>query len=366
MRRRYGSIAIVSLIVIGVGLRGDYDPSTGSCDESVDARGKNARKALIIGIDGLSGEAFHKRAFVDNAAPALKSLAESGRYTVCESSVDERCALAHNGPKVNEAFKWRTASGWLSVITGVDSTKHGVASNQHMAEYDRTREQYPSFFRLLKESGFKTAAGGVSTFVSSPVLHPFGAFWIGTKWGVVDYENGMIAGKPAWEPSYIDYRYSTQKLFRMQDEKLDTWLSAMIECGDADLIMPVFDAVDGFGHDHGFGDNPGYMGAITELDERIGAILSRVEARARDRDERWLIVVTSDHGGHTDSRGGGNHTNHPKDQRIPFILAAIPTLPLTRLQYPVTQMDVFSTVLAWFGVEHGPVDGIAQGISPLF
>jgi len=362
VRRRCGSIVIIGLIVAGVGLQGDCDPSAGPCGAGEGARGKPVRKALIIGIDGLSGDSFHTRAFVDGAAPRLKSLAESGVYTVCESSDDERCAVAHNGPNVDEAFEWRTASGWLSVVTGVDSTKHRVASNDHMAEYDRTRERYPSFFRLLKERGFKTAAGGVSTFVSSPILHPFGVLWIGSKPGIVDYENGMDSGVPARTPSFIDYRYSTQKLFNRQDEKLTKWLSAMIECGDADLIMPVFDVVDALGHDHGYGDNPGYMGAITELDDRIGAILSLIDERVRNRDESWLIVVTSDHGGHTNPYGGGNHTTQPEDQRIPFIVSAIPPLPLAPLQYPVTQMDVFPTVLAWFGVEHSPVDGRVQGI----
>lgn len=140
------------------------------------------------------------------------------------------------------------------------------------------------------------------------------------------------------------------------------WLIQLIECGDADAIMVVFDAVDAAGHDHGFGDNAGYLRAITEVDARIGSILARIRERARSRAESWLIVVTSDHGGHTTPEGGGNHSRQPEDQRIPFIVAAIPPLPLAPLQQPVTQMDVFPTVLAWFGIEHDSVDGRVQGI----
>ena len=362
MRPGHGLIAILTLVLAGIGIQGDFNPSADSCSADASERRKSHRRALIIGIDGLTGAAFWKRAFVDDAAPVLKALALRGRYTVCESDQDERCALAHDGPNRDETFKWRTASGWLSVITGVDSTKHRVASNKTMAEYDRTRDRYPSFFRILKERGFKTAIGGVSTFLSSPILHPFGAVWIGTKPGIVDYENGMVAGAPILDPSYIDSRYSTQKLFGKQDLRLTEWLSETIECADVDVIMPVFDAVDGSGHQHGFGDNPGYMGAISDVDGKIGSILSVVTDRARAGDESWLILVTSDHGGHTRSDGGGNHVREPEDQRIPFIVSTIPPLPLVPLRYPVTQMDVFPTLLEWFGVEYAPVDGRAQGI----
>ena len=121
---------------------------------------------------------------------------------------------------------------------------------------------------------------------------------------------------------------------------------------------------DGAGHDHGFGDDPGYTRAITEVDGRIGSVIASIEERVRSSGERWLILVTSDHGGHTTSSGKGNHSRQPEDQRILFIVSGVPPLSLAPLRLPVTQMDVFPTVLAWLGVEHDPVDGRAQGTRP--
>ena len=141
-------IAILTLVLAGIGIQGDFNPSADSCSADASERRKSHRRALIIGIDGLTGAAFWKRAFVDDAAPVLKALALRGRYTVCESNQDERCALAHDGPNRDETFKWRTASGWLSVITGVDSTKHRVASIKPIYSYNarprpgRVRNRY--------------------------------------------------------------------------------------------------------------------------------------------------------------------------------------------------------------------------------
>ena len=77
--------------------------------------------------------------------------------------------------------------------------------------------------------------------------------------------------------------------------------------------------VDAEGHASGWDDDP-----IDEVVERldaeiIGPLLQAVAFREAQTLERWMIIVTADHGGH--GSWWGNHTTEDADKKVPIIVS---------------------------------------------
>ena len=72
------------------------------------------RRALVIGIDGLTGPALHRYAFAEGANGARRARMDRGVFAPCESADDPSCARAHDGPAAGDEFRYETASGWVS------------------------------------------------------------------------------------------------------------------------------------------------------------------------------------------------------------------------------------------------------------
>lgn len=103
-----------------------------------------------------------------------------------------------------------------------------------------------------------------------------------------------------------------------------------------------FGEPDGAGHRRRW-MSPDYLEAITRSDACFAQVLARVESRA-DRD-RFLVIVTADHGGH-----GRRHGSHdPQDLHIPWVAwgARVERGDLTD---PVRTTDTGVTALAALGL----------------
>ena len=323
------------------------------------------RRALVIGIDGLTGPALHRYAFAEGANGALRALMDRGVFAPCESADAPRCARAHDGPAAGDEFRYETASGWVSVITGMNNTGHGVRGNEFFEQtvFAETSRRHPSFFQRLRDLGLRSAAGGVANFLTSKDGKKIVS-------GIVDFECGVENGslRVAWSDTKscnLDWRRADDLESGRRDDDLAAWLVERIDDGHADLIMAVFDEVDAAGHSFGFEDTKRYPAAIGEVDVLVGRALDRVEARAGDAGEAWLVALTSDHGGHDVLFGmyGVHEATLPDDSAVPFVLATFGgSGPLAPLVAPVRHMDVHPTVVTWFGADPGAVDGRAQGI----
>jgi len=99
------------------------------------------------------------------------------------------------------------------------------------------------------------------------------------------------------------------------------------------------------------------------VDQQIGQMLAAVKDAVKTRNESWIVVVTSDHGGHNMSHGDG----WIEDEAVPFIVATYGPDSPAKFNPLVTprHYDVMPTVLAWLGVNATsdiPIDGRVQGI----
>jgi hypothetical protein len=325
-------------------------------------------RALIIGIDGMKGVQFYHHAFLKGHAPHIKWIADHGQYATCLTINDPYCAHTHSGPRFDPAYSWMTSSGWASVVTGVNTDKHLIKDNDYENQriFYQTTRQFPTFFSRLKQKGFITAAGGVGAFVSS--LNDYGANEHVSP-GILDYECGYDDGKKtssiattANTSCNADYRQSMNGHDPERDKKLTQWMVNLIKQTNTqspDVIMGVYDTVDSAGHHAGFGFNPDYLNAISNVDDYIADLIKAMQ----QTQDIWLIVITSDHGGHINEEGSGSHGNMPlDDEAVPFITAVIGDTISLKHKGPmhatdVKQMDTAPTVLHWFDMSADGIDG---------
>lgn len=330
-------------------------------------------RALVIGIDGMKGPQFYQRVFDDNKASNLKSIADQGQFAVCTSILDSHCARTHSGPRLGLGYSWVTSSGWAAVLTGVNTDKHLVKDNEYesQAVFAQTTKSYPTFFSQLKQRGFITAAAGVGNYISAT-----GSDGLGVSPGIIDYECGLnpeskrsSVDATAASSCNIDYRQSFHGDDENRDINLTNWLVKMVDTdGDnsPDMIMGVYDTVDDAGHRFNYSSNPGYLNAITTADSEIGNVIDVIKKRVAEKNEVWLVIVTSDHGGHGDLHGGGAHNYiFFHDEVVPLVVGVFGNHVKLNNRGPISarnakQMDVSPSVLHWFGVSQTVTDGTVR------
>ena len=277
-------------------------------------------RVLVVGWDGARGDIVDVLVFQEDRLPNLKELMHKGNFSRCKDIDDKECARAHQSPKKNKKSKWMTAPGWASVFTGHEPDIHKVHSNkiEDLIEYSKIAGQFPSFFSQSRKKGLSTAAGGVGSFLSSKNGG-------GIYWGVLDFECGVDNKKPLVkvddkQSCNLNHRLSLESKDKQRDVKLSEWLIDQIENKETDLIMGVFDRVDEAGHSVGFGFKDEYMEAMVEADRLLGKLLSSLK-KDSNHDE-WLVVLTSDHGGHSGLFWGVHGREEGKDEVIPLVIAA--------------------------------------------
>jgi hypothetical protein len=324
------------------------------------------RRAVVLGIDGARGDVVQALARETGRVPALKELMERGAYAACPREDAPGCARAHRGPVENRRMRWVTAPGWATVLSGVDSRRHGVGDNSlaSLARYRESARRFPSILMRARLAGLETAGGGVGAFLSS--IDGEGVYP-----GVLDAEcaTGVVDGRgvaTATASCNLTRRIALESRDVRRDAKLVDALVREIADARASLLMGVLDQVDEAGHRHGFG-GARYRDALRAADALVARLVEALERGVEQRCEAWLVIVTSDHGGHRRWFGGGDHGRRAgTDDAIPFILAVLGGPAPRPLVSPVLQADVHPTVARWLGLPAaGALDGKVQGIEPL-
>ncbi len=320
------------------------------------------KRVLILGLDGTTGNQFHKVVWNDDKAPTMRKLMTDGIFTNCVTDTDRRCAKAHRGRRAGDGYLWLTGPGWASVLTGLDNSNHRIKDNQHrsLREFTEITKKFPTFLGQARAVGLKTAAAGVSSFITSYKDDE-------TENGIIDYECGSLKDGPNVNPNAkkscnLDSRTSFNNKDSNRDIKLTDWFVQQIKNSDSHIIMGVFDKIDSAGHSNGFDSNSKYLKSISETDQLISRIVAATKESAQNKNEEWLVIVTSDHGGHRIFAWGMHGAMDDEDEVIPFAVSLIGSQEkLKPLKYPVSHMDVFPTIMHWFGINHKKRDGHAQG-----
>jgi hypothetical protein len=229
---------------------------------SLNSQSQNSKKVLIIGIDGCRPDALSAA-----DTPNIDNLILNGIYSPDALNDD----ITLSGP------------GWSGILCGVRSDKHGVINNDFS---NNNYQNYPSFFKYIKDF--------------DPNLHTVSF----CHWGPI---NDYILNE------YIDF-----KLNLGSDQEVFTIANNYINLNDPDIIFLHFDEVDYAGHNYGYSPNVSeYVSVIENIDKHVGDLMEAVNNRSLTKDEDWLILVTTDHGGINNSHGGNT-----LDETNTFVIAS--------------------------------------------
>ena len=288
-------------------------------------------KVLVVGMDGLRYDRLTRS---PSTAPVLHALMATGAvgtsllpYGRADDEPSTGTAYTDSGP------------GWSSILTGVWPERHGVTGNDFKgADYAR----YPDFLTRAASArpGLRTAAA-----VSWPALVRRGT--LGRAIGRRVRHNGESRG----------YETADRRVARTALR----WLTT----SDPDVLFVYFGATDEAGHDTG-PLSPAYDRALLAQDAHLGRLLEAIDARASDprrAEERWTVLVTTDHG-HLDS---GGHGGDSRAEREVFVVLAEPGGPArpggTRLDTPCL-IDIAPTVLDRLGIPVDPAWGLQGRVLP--
>ena len=263
-------------------------------------------KVLIIGIDGTRPDAL-----LNANTPNIDDLWQHGAYSF-KAKTDEI-----------------SSSGicWTGMMTGVWHDKHNVTTNAYK---NPNVTEYPHFFRRYKQ--FDAASKRYSIVHWAP-LHK-----ILQEGDATDALNVKS-----------DAAVSEKAVNRLQEE-------------DVDVLFVHLDDVDHAGHSKGFGaKKPSYLTAIEQADIHVGEIIAGLKSRPNYKDENWLVLVSTDHGG----SDFGHGKDIPEHTTI-FYIASGKDAVKGEIKEQVNVIDIAVTALHHLGVERKDewnLDGVVRGIS---
>jgi len=229
-------------------------------------------KVLILGIDGCRSDALELA-----NTPTIDSLKSTGIFSYTSW---------HLG-------KTKSGPGWSSMLTGVWDSKHRVNDNQFT---NNNFSIYPFFPKIYKK------------------YNPSSQAYMVIGWKSL-YEN---AKKNDWGNCVLG----------KNDNDCVQKTIQLLKNENVDIVMIHFDAVDFNGHTSGFElDNPKYIHAIEKVDSQIKSVLFALKSRANYKNEDWLILSSTDHGGK-----GLNHSGNSIQERRIWWLASGENLPVVEIQ----------------------------------
>ena len=257
------------------------------------------KKVLVYMIDGMRAD------MIDNLNAPIWQALKGGMWA-------ENYKSAWSIDASNEPFlPTNSAPNHTAIATGRLVNEHKVTDNSTFDKYDR--QAAPSFLHTL--------------YVRRNASTAFAFSWTPDKVLVPD------------NPSYI---------IPFDDNRNNIELIKLMARDDAPDAFLVFDdAPDHGAHSSGFypfGDV--YLKDSKECMVRLEKLLGAIKARPTFKDEDWLIVICSDHGGY----GKGHGMSGGQASTVPLLFCS-KTMPAGRIAGRPCNLAIVPTVLAHFGLD---------------
>lgn len=251
----------------------------------------NNRRILFIGLDGTRTDAL-----LAANTPTIDSLIDAG---LRHWNVDR-------GPNTV------SVPGWSTILHGVMPNKHGLTVNS----FDGNNyAMYPDLLTRIN-----TCQSGLQLYNISN--------WQGF--------NKITQGQ--------NYCYAANNDVELKDKALD-----LLQNYNPDVLLVHFDAPDDEGHSTGFSPSNGaYLQAIENCDKNIKPLLEAVKLREQNSNEKWMVVVCTDHGG--EGTGHGGQDDLPQTRFVWYIVTGNGIAP-AELTNPSTNADLMPTMLKYLGID---------------
>ncbi|MGN1194024.1 MAG: hypothetical protein ACI4SB_00915 [Acutalibacteraceae bacterium] len=229
-------------------------------------------KCLFIGWDGCRADAM--KYLIKSDDSKVSGSNDTAVYSAV-SALKENGGLyiTYVGGEESDPQETSTAQGWASALCGKWMKKQWKQGIEWSLD-----EAYPTVLKTLAIKGFITS---------------FTAIW----------------------PTHFDSTYKNEIEYAQQynlnqfyykvgtDAEIYDSLVERIINGD-DLIFGIFENPDLNGHGMGFGDsNYRYVSGVCNLDCMSFNLLTKIKNRKTFDSEDWLVIIGSDHGGHSTRHG---------------------------------------------------------------
>lgn len=229
-------------------------------------------KCLFIGWDGCRADAM--KYLIKSSSSEVSGCNSTAVYSAA-AAVKKSGGLyiTYTGAQSDLPQETSTAQGWASALCGKWMKKKW----RHGIEWSLDSD-YPTVMKLLSLKGFKTS---------------FSAIW------PVHFDNTY-----KYEIEYAELNNLSQYYYKFEDDnELHRNLIERINAED-DFIIGIYENPDNNGHQSGFGDsNYRYVSGICNLDKLSYTLLCEIKNRETFCEEDWLIIIASDHGGHSTMHG---------------------------------------------------------------
>ncbi len=251
---------------------------------------QKVNKVLLIGIDGVRPDALIKA-----DTPNLDRLINEGAYSY----------------RAQAGLHTWSGPGWSNILTGVWQSKHGTIDNTFAgANY----EAYPNFFTLIGK--VRPQLNAVAIVSWKPLC------------------DQIFAG--AENCNYHSYA----RRFYEGDYLVAQQAAKTLANDNPDIMFAYFLGVDIVGHKYGFSpDVPEYLNEIKKVDGLVGWIMNALTNRLAYRQENWLVLSITDHGGIDNSHGGQT----PEEKTIFYIANGKSAIP-GEITPPPTHVDIVPTI----------------------
>jgi predicted AlkP superfamily pyrophosphatase or phosphodiesterase len=216
----------------------------------------------------------------------LKALAEEGVFSTQ--------VFAGGGKNLPTTQPTVSGPGWATLLTGVWQNKHGITNNSFAGS---KLAAFPHFMRHLKEAKPGAWCGSVSSWppINDIIVHD-------SQQGGTPFADELFSARS--DPA-LHERDAPEMDIAVRDAAL-----GCLRTHDPDVLFVHLGQVDEYGHgavDSRAAFTPDsrlYLNGIALVDSHAGELIRAVRARPRYKDEHWLIIVTTDHGGKGNSHGG--------------------------------------------------------------